>query len=39
MLDSTIKQLAGSDRDSKLDAYMMLTRALKASNNLPCRIR
>ena len=38
MLDSTIKQLAGSDRDSKLDAYMMLTRALKASNNLPDRV-
>ncbi|KAJ3493564.1 hypothetical protein NLG97_g4652 [Lecanicillium saksenae] len=38
MLDSTIKQLAGSDRDSKLDAYMMLARALKASNNLPDRV-
>ncbi|KAL6863155.1 hypothetical protein ACO1O0_003399 [Amphichorda felina] len=38
MLDSTIKQLAGSDRDSKLDAYMMLNRALKASNNLPDRV-
>ncbi|UKZ90333.1 uncharacterized protein TrAFT101_005356 [Trichoderma asperellum] len=38
MLDSTIKQLAGSDRDSKLDAYMMLSRALKASNNLPDRV-
>lgn len=37
MLDSTIKQLAGSDRDSRLDAYMMLTRALKVSNNLPDR--
>lgn len=38
MLDSSIKQLAGSDRDSKLDAYMMLSRALKASNNLPDRV-
>ncbi|KAK7420167.1 hypothetical protein QQZ08_010523 [Neonectria magnoliae] len=38
MLDSTIKQLAGSDRDSRLDAYMMLSRALKASNNLPDRV-
>ena len=38
MLDSTIKQLAGSDRDSKLDAYMTLARALKASNNLPDRV-
>ncbi|KAF5718441.1 telomere length regulator rif1 [Fusarium globosum] len=38
MLDSTIKQLAGSDRDSRLDAYIMLSRALKASNNLPDRV-
>ncbi|KAI9171859.1 Telomere length regulator protein rif1 [Paramyrothecium foliicola] len=38
MLDSTIKQLAGADRDSRLDAYMMLSRALKASNNLPDRV-
>ncbi|KEY65088.1 hypothetical protein S7711_08157 [Stachybotrys chartarum IBT 7711] len=38
MLDSTIKQLAGSDRDSKLDAYMMLSRALKTSSNLPDRV-
>ncbi|OAA56082.1 telomere length regulator protein (Rif1) [Cordyceps fumosorosea ARSEF 2679] len=38
MLDSTIKQLAGSDRDSKLDAYMVLARVLKASNNLPDRV-
>ncbi|KAI1799135.1 Rap1-interacting factor 1 N terminal-domain-containing protein [Daldinia bambusicola] len=38
MLDSTIKQLAGADRDSKIDAYMMLARALKTSNNLPDRI-
>lgn len=38
MLDSTIKQLAGSDRDLKRDAYMALSRALKASNNLPDRV-
>lgn len=38
MLDSTIKQLAGPDRDLRLDAYMMLSRALKASNNLPDRV-
>lgn len=38
MLDSTIKQLAGTDRDSKRDAYMTLSRALKASNNLPDRV-
>lgn len=38
MLDSTIKQLAGADRDSKIDAYTMLARALKASNNLPDRV-
>lgn len=38
MLDSTIKQLAGADRPSRLDAYMTLARALKASNNLPDRV-
>ncbi|KAG6019075.1 hypothetical protein E4U40_007459 [Claviceps sp. LM458 group G5] len=38
MLDSSIKQLAGSNRDSKLDAYMILSRALKASSNLPDRV-
>jgi hypothetical protein len=38
MLDSTIQQLAGADRDSRVDAYMMLVRALKASNNLPDRV-
>jgi hypothetical protein len=38
MLDSAIHQLAGADRESKLDAYMMLVRALKVSNNLPDRI-
>ncbi|OAQ76004.1 telomere length regulator protein rif1-like protein [Purpureocillium lilacinum] len=38
MLESAVRQLAGSDRDSKLDAYMMLARALKTSNNLPDRV-
>ncbi|KAG6018261.1 hypothetical protein E4U43_006064 [Claviceps pusilla] len=38
MLDSSIKQLAGHNRDAKLDAYMMLSRTLKASNNLPDRV-
>ncbi|KAK4153273.1 Rap1-interacting factor 1 N terminal-domain-containing protein [Chaetomidium leptoderma] len=38
MLESTLQQLAGGDRDSKLDAYLMLTRAWKASNNLPDRM-
>ncbi|KAI1636339.1 Rap1-interacting factor 1 N terminal-domain-containing protein [Biscogniauxia mediterranea] len=38
MLASTIKQIAGADRDSKLDAYMLLVRSLRASNSLPDRI-
>ena len=38
MLESTIKQLAGQDRDTKIDAYMMVARALKGSNNLPDRV-
>ncbi|ROT43631.1 hypothetical protein SODALDRAFT_267108 [Sodiomyces alkalinus F11] len=38
MLESTVKQLAGADRESKLDAYTMVVRALQASNNLPDRI-
>ncbi|KAK9425792.1 putative Rap1-interacting factor 1 N terminal-domain-containing protein [Seiridium unicorne] len=38
MLESTTKQLAGADRASKLDAYSVLVRALKTSNNLPDRI-
>lgn len=38
MLESTLQQLAGGDRHSKLDAYLMLTRAWKASNNLPDRV-
>jgi hypothetical protein len=38
MLESTLQQLAGGDRASKLDAYLMMTRAWKASNNLPDRV-
>ncbi|TRX89669.1 hypothetical protein FHL15_009419 [Xylaria flabelliformis] len=38
MLESTIKQLAGNDRDSKVDAYTTLVRALKTSTNIPDRI-
>ncbi len=38
MLESTVHQLAGADRHSRLDAYVMLGRALKASDNLPDRI-
>ncbi|KAI0544264.1 Rap1-interacting factor 1 N terminal-domain-containing protein [Xylaria curta] len=38
MLESTIKQLAGNDRDTKVDAYTILVRALKTSTNLPDRI-
>jgi hypothetical protein len=38
MLESTILQLSGSDRGLKVDAYTMLARALKASNNLPDRV-
>ncbi|KAI1431363.1 hypothetical protein GGR50DRAFT_83532 [Xylaria sp. CBS 124048] len=38
MLESTIKQLAGNDRDSRVDAYTMLVRALKTSTNVPDRI-
>ncbi|KAI0144594.1 hypothetical protein GGR57DRAFT_327873 [Xylariaceae sp. FL1272] len=38
MLESAIKQLAGNDRDNKIDAYDLLVRALKTSNNLPDRI-
>ncbi|KAL2018392.1 hypothetical protein VTK56DRAFT_870 [Thermocarpiscus australiensis] len=38
MLESTIQQLAGGDRDSKVDAYLTLARAWKASNNLPDRV-
>lgn len=38
MLESTLQQLAGADRASKVDAYTMLFRGLKASSNLPDRI-
>ncbi|KAI0007190.1 hypothetical protein F4779DRAFT_593029 [Xylariaceae sp. FL0662B] len=38
MLESAVKQLAGADRTSKIDAYTMLVRSLKVSNNLPDRI-
>ncbi|KAI0473922.1 hypothetical protein GGR56DRAFT_557443 [Xylariaceae sp. FL0804] len=38
MLESTVQQLAGPDRESRIDAYTMLGRALKVSNNLPDRI-
>lgn len=38
MLESTLQQLAGADRESKVDAYTMLFRGLKASSNLPDRI-
>ncbi|TLD34016.1 hypothetical protein PspLS_01466 [Pyricularia sp. CBS 133598] len=38
MLESSLAQLAGTDRDAKVDAYTMLVRALKISNNLPDRI-
>lgn len=38
LLESTLKQLAGSDRDAKFDAYTMLVRSLQVSNNLPDRI-
>jgi hypothetical protein len=38
MLESALKQLAGADRDAKIDAYMMIVRALQASKNLPDRI-
>ncbi|KAI0184197.1 Rap1-interacting factor 1 N terminal-domain-containing protein [Xylaria flabelliformis] len=38
MLESTIKQLAGNDRDSKVDAYTIMVRALKTSTNIPDRI-
>ncbi|PQE24404.1 Rap1-interacting factor 1 protein [Rutstroemia sp. NJR-2017a BVV2] len=35
MLESTTKQLAGTDRSSKLDAYVILSQALKACDNVP----
>lgn len=38
MLESTLQQLAGADRECKVDAYTMLFRALKTSSNLPDRV-
>lgn len=38
MLESTLQQLAGADRASRVDAYTMLFRGLRASSNLPDRI-
>ncbi|KKA28245.1 hypothetical protein TD95_002422, partial [Thielaviopsis punctulata] len=38
MLDSAIKQLSGTDKTSRVEAYSTLSRALKASNNLPDRM-
>lgn len=35
MLDSILQQLAGNDRSSKMDAYLMLSSTLKASDNVP----
>lgn len=38
MLESTLKQLAGGDRDSRIDAYRTLQESFRVSNNLPGRI-
>lgn len=38
MLESSAKQLAGEDRMDRMDAYTALSRALRASNNLPDRV-
>ena len=35
MLESIVQQLAGKDRSSKQDAYLMLSGSLKASDNIP----
>jgi hypothetical protein len=35
MLQSIVEQLAGKDRSSKMDAYLMLSGSLKASDNVP----
>lgn len=35
MLESIVQQLAGGDRDGKMDAYLMLSGTLKASENIP----
>ncbi|PKS12719.1 hypothetical protein jhhlp_000927 [Lomentospora prolificans] len=38
MLESSARRLAGDDRIDKMDAYGILSRALRASNNLPDRV-
>lgn len=38
MLESTIHALAGNDRSIKIDAYIILPQALRASSNLPDRV-
>ncbi|KAH6662331.1 Rap1-interacting factor 1 N terminal-domain-containing protein [Halenospora varia] len=35
MLESIVQQLAGGDREGKMDAYLMLSGTLKASENVP----
>ncbi|KAE9367261.1 hypothetical protein N431DRAFT_385492 [Stipitochalara longipes BDJ] len=35
MLESIVQQLAGKDKSSKQDAYLMLSSSLKASDNVP----
>lgn len=35
MLESIVKQLAGSDRNSRIDAYLTLSGVLKATDNVP----
>ncbi|CZT44388.1 uncharacterized protein RSE6_04550 [Rhynchosporium secalis] len=35
MLDSIVQQLGGKDRSSKMDAYLMFSSLLKASDNVP----
>jgi hypothetical protein len=35
MLESIVKQLAGEDRSSRIDAYLTLSGVLKASDNVP----
>ncbi|KAJ2902439.1 hypothetical protein MKZ38_000568 [Zalerion maritima] len=38
MLESTVQQLAGGNRQSKIDAYRTLHECFRGSNNLPDRI-
>lgn len=38
MLESSARRLAGDDRIDRMDAYGILSRALRASNNLPDRV-